>query len=81
MKKPAPSIFLMLSPSKHEEAPSLKPLTPAALPNDAEPHHQSRLPRAGEDPDPYTQAGINDLDPRLRGERGVERGCNPLTPA
>jgi hypothetical protein len=32
----------------------------------------SRAPREGGDPDPYTPLGINDLDPRLRGERGGE---------
>ena len=29
-----------------------------------------RVPRAGGDPEPYTQVRINDLNPRLRGGRG-----------
>jgi len=37
-------------------------------------HPLPRVPREGGDPDPYTPLRINDLDPRLREERGAERG-------
>ena len=40
---------------------------------------KDRVPRAGGDPEPYTLALIDPLDPRFRGERGGERVDDPLT--
>ncbi len=40
---------------------------------------KDRVPRAGGDPEPYTLALIDPLDPRFRGECGGERVDDPLT--